>query len=348
MCFVLRNKVLKWLVENKDNKQLYELAANEMKLKVKGFRKITYCNGKINPPRNFLINEIFLDSNRDKLELVYKKKSLLLDSQYSKLTKRQILNRVKKQDQIIPIIEYLIGSGKGENEQVADDIIEKIVDKEIIETNNLNMKDGEVDNLKLKLEKVNYKNIMLIKENEELKSEKKVLNKEKRLLNEKNINLNKKNENLLNKLEKIKSEFLNLKKKYDSIQINIHNKEKNELENLKSIAELREKYEKVNKELEELKEYKFNIEKNNIKNILIFGEIHSEKFINLNRYKLHKVNIQDLDNKEVLEKVKFCEEIWLLNYEISILNQKKIKEIFKIKNIIEFSNFKELKNYNCK
>ncbi|NGT67398.1 hypothetical protein G6Z16_10965, partial [Clostridium perfringens] len=124
--------------------------------------------------------------------------------------------------------------------------------------------------------------------------------------------------------------------------------EKNELENLKSIAELREKYEKVNKELEELKEYKFNIEKNNIKNILIFGEIHSEKFINLNRYKLHKVNIQDLDNKEVLEKVKFCEEIWLLNYEISILNQKKIKEIFKIKNIIEFSNFKELKNYNCK
>lgn len=185
----MRNKVLKWLVENKDNKQLYELAANEMKLKVKGFRKITYCNGKINPPRNFLINEIFLDSNRDKLELVYKKKSLLLDSQYSKLTKRQILNRVKKQDQIIPIIEYLIGSGKGENEQVADDIIEKIVDKEIIETNNLDMKNGEVDNLKLKLEKVNYKNIMLIKENEELKSEKKVLNKEKRLLNEKNINL---------------------------------------------------------------------------------------------------------------------------------------------------------------
>lgn len=199
---------------------------------------------------------------------------------------------------------------------------------------------------KIKDEKI----IGLCKENDsnikEIKNLNRGFNKKINDLNQSNINLKKKLEKLKDSEERIKDQYDNLKKKYDRVLIESKNvneenrilmgeNEKRKNKEVKLKSEIKELKKIIENKTEELNRFSKS-------RIAIIGEI-DDFHINSFDYDFKRLDVKKINNLDEL--LYDYEEVWVLLYDLSVIDQSKIIRRKNNYKVYKFRTFEELKNH---
>lgn len=326
----MKNQILKWFFQNTDDSEILKII-QENKIRINGFTNIKLINKKLNVPRVIILKELLAKNNLYKIENYLYKESIAKIN-YENYSIEEILRIDFNDNEFNDLLKYIMGTKNDEHLKIANKVFEKINMNNQLDKNDLKMDRDKIDN--------NDINLNLKEENDKLIKEIKLVKKE--LIKQKNENkrLDILIKKYLNDIEKEKTSFINLKKKYDinklneiDIKIDLDNKKK-------EISELSRRYKEIQKQLNE---YKKKYELNCLKQVILFGEIQEKDINNLKKYKINIIEVKKID--ENLKEIYECDEIWILTYDTSILEQKLIKQKIKNKKIVEFSNYRLLKSY---
>lgn len=346
--------MISYLLEIISNENLIDIAKN-VKLKIKGFRTIQYKNGIISPPKKLIIKELLKPEYKSLVNKYFSKESKCeIKLEIDNIDSLNNMN-IEDKNKFVEQLEQILSFNNDNKLKIGGRELDLITIKDIFSDENneelnsndyskqINQLNKDMQVLKKKVTQLEKKRLLLEDNNKKMILDIKNLKKENITLQEENEKIKKENQIKIKENEKYQNDFYSIKKKYDEIKFINASQERSLKEEKSKIEYLEKNNDKLKIKLNSLDNIEKERRKNQIKKIVVFGEIYSKQIKEIDDYDICTVQTNKLeDYRDVINK---CNEIWILSYDISYLDKINVEENVDLNKIKEFTSYKKLREY---